>query len=72
MKKSNLLFLYLMVALYIFPFIIWGVKESTCKNQAYTGIYKEQAFIDIENPQAPGNIYRKFLYKVIRSRSEKL
>ena len=50
MKKSNLLFLYLMVALYIFPFIIWGVKESTCKNQAYTGIYKEQAFIDIENP----------------------
>lgn len=48
MKKSNLLFLYLMVALYIFPFIIWGVKESTCKNQAYTGIYKEQAFIDIE------------------------
>ena len=38
MKKSNLLFLYLMVALYIFPFIIWGVKESTCKNQAYTVI----------------------------------
>lgn len=58
MKKSNLLFLYLMVALYIFPFIIWGVKESTCKNQAYTGIYKEQAFIDIENPQLePENVH---------------
>lgn len=57
MKKSNLLFLSLMIALYAFPFVIWGVMEATCKDRAYTGIYKEQT-VEIENPQLrPENVH---------------
>jgi len=50
MKKSNIILVVLLAALYIMPAVVWGFYKVSSNGDYYTGFGNEFRLIQIDNP----------------------